>query len=34
MKYILTEKELQIPDNIKVTVKSREVIVEGTSTFI
>jgi ribosomal protein L6P/L9E len=30
MKYILTEKELEIPEGIKVTVKSRSVTVEGT----
>ena len=31
MKYILTEKELDIPEGITVTVKSREVTIQGTS---
>jgi large subunit ribosomal protein L9e len=31
MKYILTEKELEIPEGITVTVKAREVIVKGTN---
>jgi ribosomal protein L6P/L9E len=30
MKYILTEKELEIPEGITLTVKSREVTVKGT----
>jgi ribosomal protein L6P/L9E len=29
MKYILTEKELEIPEGIKISVKSRTVTVEG-----
>jgi ribosomal protein L6P/L9E len=29
MKYILTEKELEVPEGIKVSVKSRTVTVEG-----
>ena len=29
MKYILTEKELEIPEGIKVEVKSRSVTVQG-----
>jgi large subunit ribosomal protein L9e len=29
MKYILTEKELEIPEGIKINVKSRTVTVEG-----
>jgi ribosomal protein L6P/L9E len=34
MKYILTEKELEIPEGIKINVKSRTVTVEGIILFI